>query len=149
MPTKVWERKYPRISKDPICRDPRAYKQKINPIVELSQSESNARTMRSYKAMMILIERRNLRVVCNAFPTFLETSCKRSTLHLLRKFISLKHKDDKIYKFLQSNEQGNLYHVGRMIEGFLKFSPDYNFYFIMLNCTLFNLLEYLYNPVMF
>ncbi|EAR91740.2 hypothetical protein TTHERM_00805860 (macronuclear) [Tetrahymena thermophila SB210] len=128
LPTKIWAKTYPRIKRDQPLRDMRGFKHGINRILELDPVTINAIMMRSYKLIHILSERKNLRVVCNAYPDFFE-------------FAYL-----KIYEFFRSNEQANLYHVGKLIDSFIKFTPDYSFYFIMLNNLMFNMIDYIYNP---
>lgn len=75
LPTKIWVKTYPRIKRDQPLRDMRAFKLKVNPIFELEPRMINAIMMRSYKLIHILTERRNLRVVFNAYPEFFELAC--------------------------------------------------------------------------
>jgi len=69
-PSVLWVRNYPRLNKDTPCRDIKAYKLGHNAILDQEVPVINAIMMRSYKLLTILSERRNLRVVCNACPTF-------------------------------------------------------------------------------
>jgi len=61
-------------------------------------------------------------------------------------FFQFQTLDDKVYKFLRGSEQGNLYHLGKLIDAFLRYSPDFNFYYILLNNLMYCLLDHIYNP---